>query len=153
MAIPWTDDTNQDREQLRIGTDELDSQSNFTNYNFVSQSRSARELRSQSNTERHDDDAFIGTTHSRMLVLQRENLELRSKLNCFICKQKQFTHVLLPCSHVVCGDCVKLTMCSCGIPIESSHVCTLTPIHTTEHEMASSVSSLELIFSIDSNNS
>ena len=64
MAIPWTDDTNQDREQLRIGTDELDSQSNFTNYNFVSQSRSARELRSQSNTERHDDDSFIGTTHS-----------------------------------------------------------------------------------------
>lgn len=88
-----------------------------------------------------------------MLALQRENLELRSKLNCFICKQKQFTHVLLPCSHVVCGDCVKLTMCSCGIPIESSHVCTLTPIHTSEHEMASSVSSLELIFSIDSNNS
>ncbi|VDI62471.1 Hypothetical predicted protein [Mytilus galloprovincialis] len=64
MAIPWTDDTNQDTEQLGIGTDELDSQSNFTHYNFVSQSRSVGELRIQFNTERQDDDSFIGTTHS-----------------------------------------------------------------------------------------
>ncbi|CAC5382822.1 unnamed protein product [Mytilus coruscus] len=68
MAIPWTDDKIQDRAQLRTGTDELDSQSIFAHYNFVSQSISADELRNQCNTNKQNDHSFIETTHSRMAI-------------------------------------------------------------------------------------
>ncbi|XP_063405191.1 uncharacterized protein LOC134688415 [Mytilus trossulus] len=143
MAITWTNDIIESTANKTTRNDELDSQAMHTEDILDSKTRSVEATSDRCNSINNASPHEI--THSRIQELTKENIELKSKLNCFICRQNLFTHVLIPCGHLVCGNCVKLTCCCCSLRIERYHQCTLPSYpHTTGHTvtLSSSINTL-----------
>ncbi|VDI69035.1 Hypothetical predicted protein [Mytilus galloprovincialis] len=135
MTITWTNDIIGGTTKKMARNDELDSQSIHIEDYLDSKTRSVGELSNGCNSICNASPYEI--THSRVQELTKENMELKSKLNCFICRQNLFTHVLIPCGHLVCGNCVKLTCCCCSLRIDRYHTCTLPSFpHSTGHTVS-----------------